>query len=59
MPNVTLSVKWGRQKLEVPVDTSDGAPALRAKLFALTGVPLERQKLMAPKAWRGLPPSAV
>jgi ubiquitin carboxyl-terminal hydrolase 14 len=44
-----VNVKWGKEKHEVEIDEPGGDDALdtfRAQLFALTGVPVERQKIM-------------
>merc|ERR1740117_2899597 len=53
-------VKWGKQKLETEFEFDDdkisranSADALKRKIYALTGVPVERQKLMCKGAWKG------
>lgn len=54
MPTVSLSVKWGKQVFsDVPVDTNAPVAVLKAQLYALTFVPVERQKIMS-KAWKGM-----
>lgn len=51
---VHVSVKWGKQVFaDVAVDTSEPVATLKAQLYALTSVPVERQKLMS-KAWKGM-----
>jgi ubiquitin carboxyl-terminal hydrolase 14 len=51
---VHVSVKWGKQVFaDVAVDTSESVATLKAQLYALTLVPVERQKLMS-KAWKGM-----
>ncbi|VDK43955.1 unnamed protein product [Anisakis simplex] len=44
MPNVT--VKWGREKLNVDADLNEMPLVFKSQLFALTGVMPERQKVM-------------
>ncbi|CAG9465582.1 unnamed protein product [Pedinophyceae sp. YPF-701] len=41
-----VSVKWGKQSYDVEIDTSLPASAFKAQLMSLTGVPVERQKVM-------------
>lgn len=51
---VHVSVKWGKQVFsDVELDTSASVATLKAQLYALTAVPVERQKLMS-KAWKGM-----
>jgi len=50
MSSVRVNIKWGKQKFEdVEIDTSAPVQLLQAQLFALTGVPPERQKIMGVK----------
>eukprot|EP00908_Phaeocystis_cordata_P018724 Transcript_30186.p1 GENE.Transcript_30186~~Transcript_30186.p1 ORF type:complete len:521 (-),score=278.19 Transcript_30186:153-1661(-) len=42
-------VKWGKQQFEVELDTSESVETFKAQLFALTSVPIERQKIMGVK----------
>jgi len=51
MPLITVKLKWGKQEFDVPLDTSDSVVAFKTAVRGLTGVPLERQKLMAKGAW--------
>ena len=51
MAELSLTVKWGKEKLHVAHRRAEGVAGLRAALLARTGVPVERQKLMNPKAW--------
>ena len=44
MPKVY--VKWGKEKLEVEVDTAQDPLTFKGQLFALTGVAPDRQKVM-------------
>lgn len=54
MASVNASVKWGKQVFnDIPVDKSASVATLKAQLYALTFVPVERQKLMS-KAWKGM-----
>ena len=46
---VGVVVKWGKQTYEVELDTSDSVETFKAQLFALTSVPIERQKIMGVK----------
>ncbi|KAG3182954.1 Ubiquitin carboxyl-terminal hydrolase 6 [Phytophthora cactorum] len=49
-----VSVKWGKQVFQdVVVDKTAPVAVLKAQLYALTSVPVERQKLMS-KAWKGM-----
>lgn len=50
---VTAKLKWGKQAFDLSVDPAAGVAALKLQLQALTGVPVERQKLSCPKAWKG------
>ena len=46
--SLTVNVKWGKEKFEgIEVDTSEPPEVFKAQLFALSGVPPERQKIMA------------
>ncbi|XP_065062059.1 ubiquitin carboxyl-terminal hydrolase 14-like [Rhopilema esculentum] len=48
MPEFKVNVKWGKEKFEgIEVDTSEPPEVFKAQLFALSGVPPERQKIMA------------
>ncbi|KAJ0411477.1 hypothetical protein ATCC90586_008526 [Pythium insidiosum] len=52
--SVHVSIKWGKQVFEnIPVDKTASVAVLRAQLYALTAVPVERQKIMC-KAWKGM-----
>ncbi|XP_065183675.1 ubiquitin carboxyl-terminal hydrolase 14-like [Sycon ciliatum] len=47
MPVYKVSVKWGKQKFDnVEVDSDEPPVVLKGQLFALSGVPPERQKVM-------------
>jgi len=46
---VQVVVKWGKQQFDVDIDTNDSVETFRAQLFALTNVPIERQKIMGVK----------
>ena len=56
MPLLQIGVKWGKEALEVEVDTSAPVELLKAQLYALTQVPPERQKIMGVKGARALAP---
>ena len=50
--SVTLKLQWGKLRYDVPVDISaKSAMQLKMDILKLTGVPIERQKLMAKGAW--------
>lgn len=47
MTNVfKCKVKWSKKKFEVDVDVDEDLPTLKAQLFSLTGVPVDRQTIM-------------
>ncbi|CAJ0580979.1 unnamed protein product, partial [Mesorhabditis spiculigera] len=46
MSAVNVVVRWGREKFELEVHTSEPTELFKGQLFALTGVPIERQKIM-------------
>ncbi|KAH3767066.1 Ubiquitin carboxyl-terminal hydrolase 14, partial [Pelomyxa schiedti] len=46
MTTRNVVVKWGKTKLDLSVDLSDTYETFKAQLFALSGVPMERQKIM-------------
>ena len=44
---LTVHVKWGREKFEnVDLDSDECPELFKAQLFALSGVPPDRQKVM-------------
>lgn len=50
MPQLTVTVKWGKQKFEnLELNTSDAVEVFKAQLYTLTQVPPERQKIMGVK----------
>lgn len=52
--SVMVTVKWGKKKLENVNVNLAGSPAdFKAALYQLTGVPLDRQKIMAKGVWKG------
>lgn len=46
MSNFSVSVKWGSQKYDVDLNAGESPEVFKGQLFALTGVPPDRQKLM-------------
>ena len=61
MGTFTVNVKWGKQKFEKVEVNQDEPPVLfQAQMFALSGVPPERQKIMAKgkamkaESWEGM-----
>lgn len=62
MSQISVSVKWGKEKFpELEVNTSDPPEVFQAQLYGLTGVPPDRQKVMAKgktlkgDSWNGFP----
>lgn len=51
---VAIVVKWNKQTYDVQVDPSLPVQVFKAQIFSLTGVPVERQKLMTKGAWKGV-----
>lgn len=48
MPKYTVKVKWGKETFPgVEVDTSSDVIDFKAQVYALSNVPVERQKLMS------------
>ena len=41
-----MKVKWGKEKYDVELSTEETPEVFKGQLFALTGVPPERQKVM-------------
>lgn len=51
---IKINVKWGKEKYpDVELNPTDTGLDIKAQLFALTGVPPERQKIMGVKAIKG------
>ena len=50
---VNVTVKWAKQKYNVELDLEQPPLMFKAQLYALTGVPTERQKIM------GLPKGGI
>mmetsp|Transcript_9345 Transcript_9345/g.15231 ORF Transcript_9345/g.15231 Transcript_9345/m.15231 type:complete len:505 (-) Transcript_9345:3787-5301(-) len=49
-----VKLKWNKQVFpDVKVDPAQGAMAFKETLYKLTGVPVERQKIMAKGIWKG------
>jgi hypothetical protein len=54
MPHTVLAtVKWGKERFNVVLTVGGRADDLKHELYTLTRVPVERQKVMCPKAWKG------
>jgi ubiquitin carboxyl-terminal hydrolase 14 len=47
------TLKWNKQKLDLPIDPAAPVSVLKENIRNLTGVPVDRQKLSCPKAWKG------
>ena len=54
MATVKIGVKWGKENLEVEVDTTQSGLELKTQLFSLTGVPPDRIKLMGLKGGKAI-----
>lgn len=51
---VSIKIKWNKISYDnVVIDLEKGVAALKNKVYELTGVPSDRQKLMAKGAWLG------
>ena len=43
----TVSIKWGKQELnDLEIDTTQPPMVFKTQIFSMTGVPVERQKIM-------------
>ena len=52
---ITVKLKWGTKKWkEFTFNPSGDVATLKAQLFALTNVPVDRQKIMCKGAWKGM-----
>jgi len=52
--SVKVNVKWGKKTLkDVELDPGQDVLTFKAQLMALTGVPVDRQKLMSKGGWKG------
>jgi len=49
----TVNVKWGKERFEAQLDTTQPPQTFKQTIYEKTGVPVERQKIMAPKGWTG------
>lgn len=56
MTVVPLSIKWGKEKLELSIDPSIGVKGLKSELQEKTHVPVTRQKILAKSKhlWKGV-----
>jgi len=54
MATVKIGIKWGKESLEVDVDTSQSGLEFKTLLFSLTGVPPDRIKLMGLKGGKAI-----
>jgi len=51
---LTLTIKWGKKKVEnVTLDVQGDVATFKATIYSLTGVPVNRQKLLCRKSWKG------
>ncbi len=44
-----MNVKWGKEKYTVELNLDESPIVFKAQLYALTGVPIERQKGLTPR----------
>mmetsp|Transcript_25499 Transcript_25499/g.37630 ORF Transcript_25499/g.37630 Transcript_25499/m.37630 type:complete len:497 (-) Transcript_25499:101-1591(-) len=50
-----VKIKWNKQVFDdVELDPSNGVEVFKSQIYSLTGVPMDRQKLMAKGAWIGV-----
>jgi len=50
---ISATLKWGKEKKDLQIDPTGSVAEVKANIQKLTGVPIERQKLSCPKAWKG------
>jgi ubiquitin carboxyl-terminal hydrolase 14 len=48
---IKVTVKWGKEQFEAELDPAQPPTAFKEIVYQKTGVPLDRQKIMAPKGW--------
>ena len=48
-----ITIKWGKQTLNLPIQQGTSGADLKQKLYTLTNVPPTRQKILCPKLWKG------
>ena len=53
MATVPATVRWGKERFTLQLTPGSPSDKLMQQIFALTRVPVERQKLMCAGAWRG------
>lgn len=46
----TVKVKWGKEAYDVTISTAEPVLTFKAQLYALTGVPVEKQKSSCARA---------
>ena len=51
--SVPAVVKWGKERFNVLLHPGSPVDELKQELYRLTMVPVERQKAMCPRAWKG------
>lgn len=51
MTTITIKLKWGKENYDVKLDTQKSALEFKNSIKELTGVPIDRQKLIAKGAW--------
>ena len=52
--SLKLTIKWGKKKVEnVSLDVQGDVATFKATIYSLTGVPVNRQKLLCRKSWKG------
>jgi ubiquitin carboxyl-terminal hydrolase 14 len=52
--SVNVVIKWNKSVFQLEVDPSNGTQIFKSQVYSLTGVPVDRQKLMAKGAWSGV-----
>jgi ubiquitin carboxyl-terminal hydrolase 14 len=48
-----VNIKWNKKVFPLEFDPEDGVEMFKSQVYSLTGVPTERQKLMAKGGWIG------
>ena len=53
--SIPVSLKWGKTTFndQLSIQTGSSARTFKTEVHNLTGVPIDRQKLLYPKAWKG------
>ena len=53
MSSIPISLKWGKNRYTLSIESGSSTITLKQQVESLTGVPISRQKLLCPKLWKG------